>query len=124
MDHSTNAVEMSRHEKQLEYHRKWYAENRERVLAQRRERYRRDPKVQEKEIIAYKKWYAENRERILAKRRERYKSDPEYHAKIDYNNKKWMRNHPDAIAASKLRQYVNALRREGYTVIPPEGVEG
>lgn len=91
MNYSTNAVEMSRKEKRREYGRKWYAEN---------------------------------RERILAKRRERYKSDPEYHAKIDYNNKKWVRNHPEVIAAAKLRQYVNALRREGYTVIPPEGVEG
>lgn len=91
MDHSTNAVEMSRHEKQLEYHRKWYAENRERILAQNRER---------------------------------YKSDPEYRAKRIYSRNKWMRSHPEAIAAAFLRYYVNALRREGYTVIPPEGVEG
>ena len=91
MDHSTNAVEMSRHEKQLEYHRKWYAENRERVLAQRRERYRRDPKAHEKVMIACKKWRGEN---------------------------------PEAFHKSQLRYYVNALRREGYTVIPPEGVEG
>ena len=91
MDHSTNAVEMSRHEKQLEYQRKWYAENRERVLARRREQYRRDPKAQEKAMIAYKKWRFEN---------------------------------PEAFHKSQLRYYVNALRREGYTVIPPEGVEG
>ncbi len=91
MDHSTNAIEMSRHEKQLEYQRKWYAENRERVLAQNRER---------------------------------YKSDPEYRAKRNYSRNKWMRSHPEAIAAANLRYYVNALRREGYTVIPPEGVEG
>ena len=91
MDHSTNAVEMSRHEKQLEYHRKWYAENRERVLARRRERYRRDPKAQEKSMIACKKWRDEN---------------------------------PEAFHKSQMRYYVNALRREGYTVIPPEGVEG
>ena len=90
MDHSTNAVEMSRHEKQLEYHRKWYAENRERILARRRERYRRDPKAQEKAMIACKKWRDEN---------------------------------PEAFHKSQLRYYVNALRREGYTVIPPEGVE-
>ena len=91
MDHSTNAIEMSRHEKQLEYQRKWYAENRERVLAQNRER---------------------------------YKSDPEYRAKRNYSRNKWMRSHPEAIAAANLRYYVNALRREGYTVLPPEGVEG
>lgn len=91
MDHSTNAVEMSRHEKQLEYHRKWYAENRERILARRRERYRRDPKAQEKAMIACKKWRGEN---------------------------------PEAFRKSQLRYYVNALRREGYTVIPPEEVEG
>lgn len=91
MDHSTNAIEMSRHEKQLEYQRKWYAENRERVLAQNRER---------------------------------YKSDPEYRAKRNYSRNKWMRSPPEAIAAANLRYYVNALRREGYTVIPPEGVEG
>lgn len=91
MDHSTNAVEMSRHEKQLEYQRKWYAENRECVLARRRERYRRDPKAQEKAMIACKKWRGEN---------------------------------PEAYRKSQLRYYVNALRREGYTVIPPEGAEG
>ena len=91
MDHSTNAVEMSRHEKQLEYHCKWYTENRERILAQRRERYRRDPKAQEKVMIACKKWRGEN---------------------------------PEALHKSQLRYYVNALRREGYTVISPEGVEG
>nr|DAG61463.1 MAG TPA: hypothetical protein [Caudoviricetes sp.] len=91
MDHSTNAVEMSRHEKRLEYQRKWYAENRERVLAQNRER---------------------------------YKSDPGYRAKRNYSHKKWARNHPEARDAANLRYYVNALRREGYTVIPPEGVEG
>lgn len=91
MDHSTNAVEMSRKEKHREYCRKWYAENRERILAQRRERYRRDPKAQEKVMIACKKWRDEN---------------------------------PEAFRKSQLRYYVNALRREGYTVIPPEGVEG
>ena len=72
MDHSTNAVEMSRYEKKLEYNRKWYAKNKERARA--------------------------------------------YH-----NN--WETNHPDNVKAMKLRYYVNVLRREGYTVIPPEGVE-
>lgn len=91
MDHSTNAVEMS---------------------------------IKEKRRVAYRKWYAENRERVLAQNRERYKSDPEYRAKLNYKRKKWARNHPKAIAAANLRYYVNALRREGYTVIPPEGVEG
>lgn len=91
MDHSTNAVEMSRHEKQLEYHRKWYAENRERINQKSRERYRNDPDFREKQKLYTKKWQA---------------------------------NHPKAIAAAQLRYYVNALRREGYTVIPPEGVEG
>ena len=91
MDHSTNSVEMSRHEKQLENHRKWYAKNRERITQQRRERYRNDPDFREKQKLY---------------------------------NKKWKTNHPDAVKAGKLRYYVNALRREGYTVIPPEGVEG
>lgn len=91
MNNSMNAVEMSRKEKRREYGRKWYAENRERVLAQNRER---------------------------------YKSDPEYRAKRNYSRNKWRRSHPEAIAAANLRYYVNALRREGYTVIPPEGVEG
>ena len=91
MDHSTNAVEMSRHEKQLEYHRKWYAENRERITQQWRERYRNDPDFREKHKL---------------------------------RNKKWQANHPDAVKAKQLRYNVNALRREGYTVIPPEGVEG
>ena len=91
MDHSTNAVEMS---------------------------------IKKKRRVAYRKWYAENRERVLAQRRERYKSDPEYRAKRNYSHKKWARNHPKAIAAANLRYYVNALRCEGYTVIPPEGVEG
>ena len=90
MDHSTNAVEMSRHEKQLEYHRKWYAKNRERITQQSRERYRNDPDFREKQKLYTKKWDT---------------------------------NHPDAVKARKLRYYVNALRREGYTVIPPEGVE-
>ena len=91
MDHSTNAVEMSRHEKQLEYYRKWYAENRERINQQWRERYRNDPDFREKHKLS---------------------------------NKKWLANHPEAKAAANLCYYVNALRREGYTVIPPEGVEG
>ena len=91
MDHSTNAVEMSRHEKKLEYHRKWYAKNRERITQQSRERYRNDPDFREKQKLYTKKWDT---------------------------------NHPDAVKARKLRYYVNALRREGYTVIPPEEVEG
>lgn len=91
MDHSTNAVEMS---------------------------------IKEKRRVASRKWYAENRERVLAQNRERYKSDPEYRAKRNYSRNKWIRSHPEAIAAANLRYYVNALRREGYTVIPPEGVEG
>lgn len=76
MDNSTNTSEMSRHEKQLEYRRKWYAKNRERITQQ---------------------W------------RERYRNDPDYREKFKAGNK---------------RRYINALRREGYTVIPPEGVEG
>lgn len=91
MDYSTNSVEMS---------------------------------IKEKRRVAYRKWYAENRERVLAQNRERYKSDPEYRAKRNYSRNKWNRSHPEAIAAANLRYYVNALRREGYTVIPPEGVEG
>lgn len=91
MDHSTNAVEMSRKEKQREYYRKWYAENRERINQQSRERYRNDPDFREKNKLCTKKWAA---------------------------------NHPEAVAATHLRYYVNVLRREGYTVIPPEGVEG
>ena len=91
MDYSTNSVEMS---------------------------------IKEKRRVAYRKWYAENRERVLAQNRERYKSDPEYRAKRNYSRNKWMRSHPEAIAAANLRYYVNALRREGYTVIPPEVVEG
>lgn len=90
MDHSTNAVEMS---------------------------------IKEKRRVAHRKWYAENRERVLAQNRERYKSDPEYRAKRNYSHKKWARNHPEDRAAANLRYYVNALRRAGYTVIPPEGVE-
>lgn len=80
--------------------------------------------IKEKRRVAYRKWYAKNRERVLAQNRERYKSDPEYRAKLNYKRKKWAKNHPKAIAAANLRYYVNVLRREGYTVIPPEGVEG
>lgn len=106
MDHSTNAVEMSRNEKRLEYRRKWYAENKERVLAYNNE------------------WYAKNRERITQQWRERYRNDPDFREKHKLYNKKWETNHPDDAKAIKLRFYVNVLRREGYTVIPPEGVEG
>lgn len=38
--------------------------------------------------------------------------------------KKWRGENPDAYRKSQLRYYVNALRREGYTVIPPDEVEG
>lgn len=91
MDHSTNAVEMSRKEKRR---------------------------------VAYRKWYAENRERINQQSRERYRNDPDFREKHKLYTKKWEANHPKAIAAANLRYYVNVLRREGYTVIPPEGVEG
>ena len=106
MDHSTNAVEMSRHEKRLEYRRKWYAENKERALAYQN------------------KWRTKNRERINQQSRERYRNDPDFREKQKLYTKKWNANHPKAIAAANLRYYVNVLRREGYTVIPPEGVEG
>ena len=106
MDNSTNAVEMSMHEKRLEYQRKWYAENKERMRAYKH------------------KWYAKNRERITQQWRERYRNDPDFREKHKLHTKKWETNHPDDAKARKLRYYVNALRREGYTVIPPEGVEG
>lgn len=106
MNNSTNAVEMSRHEKQLEYRRKWYAENKERVLA-----------------YNYK-WKTKNRERINQQLRERYRNDPDFREKQKLYTQKWEANHPDDAKARKLRYYVNALRREGYTVIPPEGAEG
>lgn len=106
MDHSTNAVEMSMHEKRLEYRRKWYAENKEHAQAYRR------------------KWYAKNRERITQQWRERYRNDPDFREKHKLHTKKWKANHSDDAKARKLRYYVNALRCEGYTVIPPEGVEG
>lgn len=106
MDHSTNAVEMSRHEKRLEYRRKWYAENKERARAY------------------HIKWRTKNRERINQQSRERYRNDPDFREKHKLYQKKWETNHPDNAKAVKLRCYVNALRREGYTVIPPEGVEG
>ena len=106
MDHSTNAVEMSRHEKQLEYRRKWYAENKERIRAYNH------------------KWKTENRERRNQQLRERYRNDPDFREKQKLYKKKWETNHPDAVKAGKLRYYVNALRREGYTVIPPEGAQG
>lgn len=106
MDNSTNTSEMSRHEKQLEHRRKWYAENKERVLAYNNE------------------WRTKNRERINQQSRERYRNDPDFREKHKLYNKKWETNHPDNAKAIKLRCYVNALRREGYTVIPPEGVEG
>lgn len=106
MDHSTNAVEMSRKEKRREYSRKWYAENKERVLAYKNE------------------WRTKNRERINQQSRERYRNDPDFREKLKLSTKKWKTNHPDNAKAIKLRYYVNALRRDGYTVIPPEGVEG
>lgn len=80
--------------------------------------------IKEKRRVAYRKWYAENRERINQKSRERYRNDPDFREKHKLYTKKWIANHPKAIAAANLRYYVNALRREGYTVIPPEGVEG
>lgn len=80
--------------------------------------------IKEKRRVAYRKWYAENRERINQKSRERYRNDPDFREKHKLYVKKWNANHPKAIAAANLRYYVNALRREGYTVIPPEGVEG
>ena len=80
--------------------------------------------IKEKRRVAYRKWYAENRERVNQKSRERYRNDPDFREKHKLYTKKWNANHPKAIAAANLRYYVNALRREGYTVIPPEGVEG
>lgn len=80
--------------------------------------------IKEKKRVAYRKWYAENRERINQKSRERYRNDPDFREKHKLYTKKWNANHPKAIAAANLRYYVNVLRREGYTVIPPEGVEG
>ena len=121
MDNSTNSVEMSRNEKQSEYHRKWYAENKEHVLAYRRKWYAEN---KERVMANKNEWITKNRERINQQSRERYRNDPDFREKQKLYNKKWKTNHPDAVKAGKLRYYVNALRREGYTVIPPEGVEG
>lgn len=77
----------------------------------------------EKRLAYNRKWKAEHRERINKQRRERYRNDPDFREKLNLKNKIWAMNHQENVDATRLRYYVNALRREGYTVIPPEGVE-
>jgi hypothetical protein len=85
LERQQDTAELEKLERRREYHRKYYQQNRERVLAQKRERYHQNPELAREKAREQKrkqyyqnpepareaslKWYQQNRERVLAQRR-------------------------------------------------------
>lgn len=78
-------------EERAAYMRKWHAEHREQINANRRYNYAHNPEIKEKEKAWHKAW------------REKHKNDPEYKAKMRENTKRWRENN---------REYWNAYVRD------------
>lgn len=96
------------------YGRKRYAENKERILASRREYYWRDP---EKSRAKVRQYTQDNHEEVNQRRRERYAANPEAkhesdrryreknRAKIRARQRRWEQKNPEKAKATKQRYY-------------------
>jgi len=92
-------LEELRRQKKREYDRSYYQKNKEKIIAQTKERYLRD---RDRKLAYAREYRQKNREKIYAKYRERYNSDPEYREKRLKLRRVWWERRREAYRQFKI----------------------